>query len=228
MKKPTTEQILYKVIDAISSIDINEILEKVDTIVADITNADSTGIYTLDDKSNSVVLRASIMHSSLIGNLKMKMNFGITGWVAEHGDTIVIEKDAPKDPRFGAVPELKDDLFETFLSVPIKNGNIVIGVINIKHKIPTKYSKELVELIEMIGKLVGKAIDYSVLLEKTENLEEALKIQKIISKAKGILMDKLKVSENDAYHTLRKQAMKNNKSIKEIAESIITSDQILN
>src|SRR5258708_2524201 len=86
------------------------------------------------------------------------------------------------------------DINEIFLSVPIKNGNIVIGVINIKHKKPTKYSKKLIELIEMIGKLIGKVIDHSVLLEKTKNLEVALEIQKVVNKAKGILMDKLKIS----------------------------------
>jgi len=167
------------------------------------------------------------MHSDLIGTLKMKMGFGITGWVAEKGETVVIENNAFKDFRFGPVPNLPDDLFETFLSVPIKNGNIVVGVITIKHKKPTKYSKKLVALIEMIGKLVGKAIDYSIQLEKTKNLEQALETLKVINKAKAILIDKLKISENDAYHSIRKQAMKNNKSIKIIAEGIITSNEIL-
>ncbi len=220
-------QILYRIIDSISTIDINEMLDNVDHIVAKVTNADSTGIYTLDDKSNSVILRASIIHSDLIGKLTMKMGFGITGWVAEHNKTVSIENNASNDLRFGRVEELADDLFEAFLSVPIRNGDVVVGVINIKHKKPNHYSKDIIELIEGIGKLVGKAIDYSILLEKTKNLEETIDTQRKITKAKGILMQRKGLSENDAYHTIMKQAMSKNQSMKTIAEAIITSSSLL-
>lgn len=220
-------QILYEIIDAISSVNINEILNKVDTIVAEATKADSTGIYTLDDKTNSVILRASIIHSDLIGKLTMDMGFGITGWVAEHGETVVIGSNAASDSRFGRVASLVDDLFEAFLSVPIKNGEVVVGVINVKHKAPTYYSQETIQLIETIGKLVGKAIDYALLLEKTKDLEETIETQKLLTKAKNILIERQHITENEAYHSIRKQAMSKNQSMKAIAEAIITSSGLL-
>ncbi len=222
------EEILYQVIDAISSLGIEELLAKVDAIVEEITKADSTGIYILDEKTDSVVLRASKLHFDIVGKLKMKIGEGITGWVAKYGKTVVIEKDAPEDSRFARIHNLPDDLYESFLSVPIKNGAVIVGVINIKHQLPHHYSNESVKLLEMIGKLIGQALEHAELLEKTKTLEEAIATQKALSRAKGILMDKMNLSENDAYHLIRKQSTKERKTMKEIAESIITAQQITN
>lgn len=223
---PSTETVLYQVIEALSSLGVDELLTRIDRLVADITNADSTGIYILDEKTNSVILRASKLHFDIVGKLKMKLGEGITGWVAQYGKKVIIEKNAPKDARFARIAKLPDDLFESFLSVPINSGNVVVGVINVKHKLPHKYAKDKVMLIEMIGKLVGRAVEQAMLLEKTKSLEEALQTQKFINKAKGILMEKMNLSENDAYHILRKQAMKKGKSMREVAEAIITSSEI--
>lgn len=219
-------EILYQVIDAISSLGIDELLAKVDLLVAKITDADSTGIYILDEHGQSVILQASKLHFDIIGKLRMKIGVGITGWVAQFGKTVILEKNASEDPRFARVTGLPDDLFESFLSVPILSDNVIVGVINVKHKNPHKYPESQVKLLEMVGKLIGRAIEHTELLEKTKNLEDAIQAQKAINRAKGVLMEKLKVSENDAYHMIRKQATIERKPMKQVAEAIITSSQI--
>ncbi len=224
--KTQIQDTLYEVIDAISSLGIDELLAKVDQLVEKIATADSTGIYTLDEKTNSVVLRASKLHFDIIGKLKMPIGMGITGWVAEQGKTVVIEKNAEADPRFARIKDLPDDLYESFLSVPIKSGEVIVGVINVKHKLSHVYPDDQVKLLEIVGKLVGRAIEHAVLLEKTKSLEEALVSQKLINQAKGLLMEQFKVSENEAYHMMRRQATKERKSMKEIAGAVITSSQI--
>lgn len=222
-KTLNTEKILYEVINAISVLDIDEMLLKIDIIVTKLTDADSTGIYTLDHTSQSVILRASKLHSTLVNKLKMEIGEGITGWVAKFGKTVVITKDASFDARFFRVIGLPDDLYQAFLSVPIKSGDVIVGVINVKHKESHQYPMEEVQLLEVIGKLIGKALEHAELLEKTKNLEEALATQKAVNKAKGILMAEKNLSENDAYHLIRKQAMKERKTMKEVAESILTT-----
>lgn len=227
MKKVSNDrEVLYQVIEAVSSLGIDELLTKVDLLVANITDADSTGIYTLDEQGQSVILRASKLHFGIVGKLKMKMGEGITGWVAQYGSKVVIEKNAEQDNRFSRVSDLPDDLYESFLSVPIKSGNVIVGVINVKHKKPNKYPQEQVQLLEMVGKLIGRAIEHSELLEKTKSLEEAIATQKAMNRAKGIIMEKLKISENDSYKLIRRQATKERKSMREVAEAIITSSQL--
>jgi len=57
----------------------------------------------------------------------------------------------------------------------------------------------------------------SELVDTKKQLEE----RKIIEKAKGILMLRNNVSEDEAYQSIRKKAMKQNKKIIEIAENVI-------
>ena len=79
----------------------------------------------------------------------------------------------------------------------------------------------------MVGKLIGRAIERAELLDKTRSLEEAIATQKAINRAKGSLMEKMNVTENEAYRLIQKQATKERKSMKEVAEAVITSFQIL-
>jgi response regulator NasT len=51
--------------------------------------------------------------------------------------------------------------------------------------------------------------------------------RKTIEKAKGILMDHKKVSEDDAYQSLRKMAMDKNTRIVDVAESVISAFELL-
>jgi AmiR/NasT family two-component response regulator len=56
-------------------------------------------------------------------------------------------------------------------------------------------------------------------------LEEAKRTiheQKVISRAKLVVMDKFKLSENDAYRRLQKQAMSENTTIAAIATKVVT------
>ena len=62
-------------------------------------------------------------------------------------------------------------------------------------------------------------------LEKTKNtLEE----RKTMDRAKGIIMQQRKCNEEEAYKTLRKLSMENNKRIVEVAEQIISITSALN
>ncbi len=58
------------------------------------------------------------------------------------------------------------------------------------------------------------------------DLEQKLETRKVIDRAKGILMDKLKMSEADAFRRIQQQSMNQRRSMKEIAEAIIIAHEI--
>ncbi len=51
--------------------------------------------------------------------------------------------------------------------------------------------------------------------------------RKRIDRAKGILMQRRGISEDDAYHSLRKLAMERNQKIAEVADSVISAAELL-
>jgi AmiR/NasT family two-component response regulator len=58
------------------------------------------------------------------------------------------------------------------------------------------------------------------------DLEQKLETRKVIDRAKGILMDKLNMSEAEAFRRIQQQSMNQRKSMKEIAEAIIIAHEI--
>lgn len=57
--------------------------------------------------------------------------------------------------------------------------------------------------------------------------QEELAARKIIERAKGLLMDRKQLNEQEAYRTLRELAMRQAKPLKEVAETLITYSDIL-
>jgi len=216
-------KILREIIETISyNLDLKEVLARIVKIVSGVTKADSCFLYLLD--GNNLVLRASLNPKPLdIGNIKLKLNEGITGWVARNKKTVAIAKEAYNDKRFKIVNSLPEDKFEGFLSVPIVYRDKVMGVINVQHSKPRSYSKTETTLFELIAKATGGAIENALLFSEKEALKEALETRKIIEKAKGILMKEFSAGEEDAYKLLHKKAMDKRMSMKEIANAIIIS-----
>ena len=62
--------------------------------------------------------------------------------------------------------------------------------------------------------------------KEAESLQQKLDDQKVINKAKGILMSKHSLTEADAYKRLQKLSMDTRKSMREIADAIMLADQV--
>lgn len=63
--------------------------------------------------------------------------------------------------------------------------------------------------------------------KEVKKLKESLQERKVLEKAKGILMETLKLNEEEAYSLLRKKSMDGRKPIKDVAETIIEARYIL-
>lgn len=67
----------------------------------------------------------------------------------------------------------------------------------------------------------------SGLREEIERTRSSLAERKTIERAKGILMSNRNISEEEAYHHLRKQAMKTNRKLVDIASAMISAAELL-
>ena len=213
---------LYKVTKDVHSLEIDSLLREIVKIAVEVSDSDSCLIYVLDPQKNELVLRASKNpRPQLLKKIKMKLGEGITGWVAREKKPVAIPKGAARDPRFKLFRSLPEDKFEAFLSVPIINKHGVCGVINVQHQKKHDHSPMEINLLAAIGKLVGGAVENALLIETTLELKEALDIRKIVEKAKGILMKKIGLSEDEAFNRLRRESMNSRKSLKEVSEAVI-------
>ncbi len=63
------------------------------------------------------------------------------------------------------------------------------------------------------------------LQEQIKKLEDKLETRKILDKAKGILIDRLKITENEAHRFIQKEAMKRGATLRQIAAEIIKHER---
>lgn len=65
------------------------------------------------------------------------------------------------------------------------------------------------------------------LREEVADLASALETRKVVERAKGIIMQQTGESEPQAFKRLQRQAMNSRRSLKEVAEAIVTAHQAL-
>lgn len=201
------------------------VLQRVVDVVTEMVECDSCLAYVLS--KDQLVLRASKNpNAAIIDHMELRLGQGITGWVAEHLQTVVISSKAYSDPRFQVFHELPEDRFEAFLSVPILSRGKVVGVINLQSREPREYTEQEVRLISTLGFLVGAEIEMARVESEKAQLEERLETRKIMERAKGILQRDLSIDEETAYLTLQRHSRQTRKSMKEVAEAVILSDEL--
>jgi response regulator NasT len=68
--------------------------------------------------------------------------------------------------------------------------------------------------------------EFYALKEENERLKRVLEERKLIEKAKGILMKKDGIPEDEAYRKIQKLSMDKRKKMAEIAEAIIIAEEV--
>lgn len=69
--------------------------------------------------------------------------------------------------------------------------------------------------------------EMQALRNELHETRKSLNDRKRIDRAKGILMQRRGINENEAYHSLRKLAMQRNQRIAEVADSVISAAELL-
>jgi signal transduction protein with GAF and PtsI domain len=222
----TDIDVLHEIGSRIAAADpLHAVLTRVVQFVATTVPCDSCFIYVLEE--DDLVLRASkTPHPDVVDRLKLRVGQGITGWVAEHRQPVAVAKHAFQDPRFQTFNELPEDKYEAFLSVPVLSRGKLVGVINLQHRQPHSHSRREMQLISMIGFLVGAEIEMARLESENTQLSERLEARKVLDRAKGILQRDLGITEEEAYLTIQRQSRQRRKTKKEIAEAIVLGDEL--
>lgn len=149
---------LHEIGKRISAAPLPEVLWRIVRFVSDFVNCDSCFIYIL--QGEELILRASRNpHPDILDRLTIRVGQGITGWVAHHKVPVAIPRKAYQDPRFQSFKDLPEDRFEAILSVPMMCRDKLVGVINVQHRQPKFHSRRDMQLISVIGYLVGAEIE---------------------------------------------------------------------
>lgn len=237
MIQPSSTQVtlLHRISSIVSSErSLDEMLGEIVGLTLQVTDCDACLVYLIEAESGEIVLRASqVPHAADLGNLRMKMGEGITGWVAEHKSVVALPRAAASDTRFKRFPYLIEDTYEAFLSVPLISEGDILGVINVHHREVHEHTAEEMALLTFIGEQMGIAVSKSLLMEEnarlveeTQEMRRQLETRKLVERAKGILQTRHKLTEEEAYLRLRNESRRLRRPMRDLAEAIILAENL--
>ena len=82
------------------------------------------------------------------------------------------------------------------------------------------------ELVPAIEVCLARYNEFRELAQEVGDLRETLETRKVIERAKGILMDTQGLKEAEAFRRIQKLSMNSRKSMREVAEAIVLTQQV--
>ncbi|WP_417786480.1 ATP-binding protein [Tenacibaculum sp.] len=151
--------------------DIYEIAWEISKNVASYLNTDDCVIYLVNEKKKQLELIASFdkrerENKKIYDKMRLPFGKGVVGSIANSGISEIIN-DTSLDKRY--VVYLAPKLSE--LTVPIKNEDKVIGVINIEHQEKNYFIEEHLKTIEGIADLVSLQLRSAINIKKRKKVE---------------------------------------------------------
>ena len=136
------------------------------------------------------------------------------------------DHDPGTDARFKYPDIAREEGLCSLLSVPMLMGEKVIGVLNCYTKQEKTFQEKDIQLLVTISNQAAIAIEHVNLLDEQIRLKESIEARKIVERAKGILMKRCNISEDEAYRFIQKKSMDNNKPLKEVAEALLLAEEL--
>jgi two-component system, NarL family, sensor kinase len=124
------------------------------------TGADVCFVHVLDDSNRSLTLAgATPPFDASVGQIRLPLGSGISGWVARHREPVVITDDKEADPRYLTIESLRGRDFTSMVSMPMETdpGGLV-GVLNVHTVARREFTEGDVELLRVIGRLIAGAM----------------------------------------------------------------------
>lgn len=204
---------------------LDEILELVVVVTAEMLHSKICSIMLIDEKNENLIMTAT---HSLSEEYKTKPHVKLSSSLS--GNVISSRKphavyDVTKEERYMYRDLARKEGLSSMLLVPMVVKDKAIGIMNVYTKTFHEFTKEETDTLQIIANQAAVAIENTRLMEEALKIKETLETRKVVERAKGILMEANNISENAAYKIIRKKSMDSCRSMKEVAEAIVlTSD----
>lgn len=142
-----------------------ETLMNVVALIAARFKCDVCSAYLLESDRSNLVLAATLgLNPRCVGTLRMPLNVGLTGLVAEQVLPVAVA-DAKTHPRFKYFKEAGEDTYHSFLGVPLIERGILQGVLIVQTKEKRVFEEDEIRL------LVEAATQVAPVIAQARNLD---------------------------------------------------------
>lgn len=212
-----------------SDLYLEDILKLIVMVTAKVTGVEICSLWLIDEsqKPKKIRLKATqAIDPEYVKDRSLNMDEGVVGFVITYNQPLII-KDVLKEPRFKEKEMARKLGLVSMVSVPLQvKDEKVIGVLNCFTVEPHEFSQTEVNLITAVANQAAVAILNTELVVKTRVIREELETRKLVERAKEILMQQRNLNGEDSYRWLQKRSMDSRKSMREVAEAILLSEDL--
>ena len=192
------EALLQSLETVTSGLELQTILDRILDAANRISGAPHVKVLLLDKATNA--LRPGALKGSAMPAVhSFPMGVSLSGLVAQRGEPLFLS-DAQNEPRNVFAQRDRELGIVTYLGLPIKRGDEVLGVLTFNTTVPYRYSSEEMNLLTSLADQAAIAIEHARLYEevmrhaatlearvqeRTRDLDDARKVAEAASRAKS-------------------------------------------
>ncbi len=212
-----------------SELFLEDLFKLIVMVTAKVTGVEICSLWLVDENENPPLIRLKATQSfepDYVQDRALRLHEGVVGYVLSTQRPYVID-DVLINDRFKEKDMAKKLGLVSMVSVPLQGKeDKVIGVLNCFTGKPHVFSETDINMLTAVANQAAVAIHNTDLIIKTRVVERELQTRKQIERAKEILMHRRDMNGEDAYRWIQKRSMDTRKSMLEIAEALILSDEL--
>ena len=212
-----------------SDLYLEDILKLIVMVTANVTGFAICSLWLLDENLSppQIGLKATqAISPEYVKDRSLGLNEGVVGHVLSTQKPYTI-KNVLRNRRFKEKDMARQLGLASMVGIPLKlKNNKVIGVLNCFTTEPHDFTKTEVNLLTAVANQAAVAILNTELMVKTKVIQEELETRKLVERAKELLMHRKNLNGNAAYRWLQKKSMDTRKSMRQIAEAVILTDEL--
>ena len=130
-------------------------LDRITDLIADNMQTEVCSIYLFRDPETLELCATQGLKKSAVHKTRMKLGEGLVGRVARTG-TPVNTANAPAEKGFRFMPETGEELYSSFLGVPIQRVGEKLGVLVLQSKTARAFTEDEVDGIEVVAMVLAE------------------------------------------------------------------------
>ena len=155
---------------ALAHLEVEELLEVLLPRIRDIFAADTCAVLLRDRQTDELVARAALgIEEEVVAGVRIPMGGGFAGRVAATKRPVIIDDLATAHVLN---PILREKGIESMLGVPLLVADDAIGVMHVGSLVRRTFTKDDVELLELVAQRVAIAIERAQLHEQTRQFDQ--------------------------------------------------------
>ena len=153
-----------------------ERLDRITHLIADSMGVDVCSIYLFRDADTLELCATEGLNPEAVHQTRMKTGEGLVGRVAKHG-RVINTADAPSTRGFRYMPETGEEVFSSFLGVPIQRLCQIQGVLVIQSKEARELSEDELYAVEVVAMVIAEMAELGAFVGEGEALRAPHKNQ---------------------------------------------------